>query len=77
MATMKIAAENVPTAMYALCNPIDVEVLETTALKLDSPNAWAFVVPSSDMSFVLMTDSTTNSSVKNIVPLDWERFKGN
>lgn len=63
MATIKIAAANVPTAMYALCNPTVVP-FETTALKLDSPNGRECVVAESSdrISFELTTVSTINSS---------------
>lgn len=60
---MKIAAANVPAAMYALCNPIGP--FDTTALKLESPNGRVLAAGSSDIiSFELTTVSTTNSSEK-------------
>lgn len=64
MATMKIAVANVPTAMYALCNPTVVP-FEITALKLDSPKGRAWVVSASvsdTISFVFTTASRMNSS---------------
>lgn len=64
MATMKIAVANVPTAMYALCNPTVVP-FEITALKLDSPKGRAWVVSASvsdTISFVFTTASRINSS---------------
>lgn len=66
MATMKIADANVPTAMYALCNPTVVP-FEITALKLDSPKGRTWVVSvsisvSGTISFVFTTASKINSS---------------
>lgn len=61
---MNIAVANVPAAMYALCKPIGP--LETTALKLGSPNGCVLAAGSSEIiSFELTTVSTTNSSEKN------------
>lgn len=61
---MKMAAANVPMAMYMLCNP-NVVPLATTALKPESPNGRAFVVAESvsvKISFVFTTVSKMNSS---------------
>lgn len=60
---MNIAAANVPTAMYALCNPTVVP-FETMALKLGSPNGRECTVAASSdrISLLLTTVSTMNSS---------------
>lgn len=67
MATMKMAAAKVPTAMYALCNPT-VFPFEITAPKLESPKGRAWVVAASassdSTSFVFTTPSKINSSEK-------------
>lgn len=57
IATMKMAAANVPTAMYALCNPAVVPL--ATPLKLVSPKGCAFVVGNSS---AFTTVSMMNSS---------------
>lgn len=71
---MKMAAANVPMAIYTLCNP-NVVPLVTTALKLESPNGRACVVAESvsvKTSFVFTTASKMNSS-KN--PRDEQKEK--
>lgn len=65
--TMKMAETNVPTAIYKLCMPTVVR-LETTALKLDSPNGRACVTlaasESDNISPAFTTVSSINSSMK-------------
>lgn len=59
-----MAVANVPTAIYALCNPAEVP-FDITALKLDSPKgrAWVVAVSTSEpASFVFTTPSKMNSS---------------
>lgn len=60
---MNMAAANVPTAMYALCNPTVVP-FETIALKLGSPKGRACAIAASSVgiSLLLTTVSTMNSS---------------
>lgn len=63
-----MAETNVPTAMYKFCMPTVVRLLETTALKLDSPNGRACVTlaasESDNISPVFTTASNINSSTK-------------
>lgn len=63
-----MAETNVPTAMYKFCMPTVVRLLETTALKLDSPNGRACVTlaasESDNISPVFTTASNINSSMK-------------
>lgn len=61
---MKMAAANVPMAIYTLCSP-NVVPLATTLLRLESPNGRACVVAESvsvKISFVFTTVSKMNSS---------------